>query len=90
MLVQAAQDRRLDLLAVLALERFHGGLPLKDLPPDRIADTRAWDGNLRSATDDADQLLMATGQMEYIRAAVRRIPVGKTSPTALYVHVDAE
>ncbi|MHB1583057.1 MAG: DNA phosphorothioation-associated putative methyltransferase, partial [Acidimicrobiales bacterium] len=86
----AAQHRRLDLLVVLALERFHGGPKLKDLPADRIADTRAWYGNLRAATDDADQLLVATGQMEYVRTAVRRSPVGKTSPTALYVHVDAE
>jgi DNA phosphorothioation-associated putative methyltransferase len=89
-LSQAQVKRRLDLLVVLALERFHGGPKLRDLPPDRIADTKQWYGNLRAATDDADQLLVATGRMEYIRTAVRRSPVGKTSPTALYVHVDAE
>jgi DNA phosphorothioation-associated putative methyltransferase len=86
----AAQKRRLDLLVVLALERFHGGPKLRDLPADCVADTRAWYPNLSEATDDADQLLVATGKMEYVRAAVRRSPVGKTSPTALYVHVDAE
>lgn len=89
-LAQAAIKRRLDLLVVLALERFHGGPKLRDLPPDRIADVRSWYGQLRDAAGEADRMLMATGQMENIRAAVRQSPVGKTSPSALYVHVDAE
>ncbi len=86
----ARETRRQDLLVVLALERFHGGPRLKDLPADRIADVRAWYRNLGDATGDADRMLLATGQMDNIRAFVRRSPVGKTSPTALYVHVDAE
>lgn len=89
--LQAAErKRRQDLLVVLALERFHGGPKLKDLPPDRIADVRCWYGQLRDAATEADRMLMATGQMDNIRAIVRQSPVGKTSPTALYVHVDAE
>lgn len=82
--------RRRDLLVVLGLERFHGGPRLGDLPPDRIADVRALYGSLREAVDHADKFLLATGQPEIVRDAVRRSPIGKTSPTALYVHVDAE
>jgi len=74
---------------VLALERFHGGPRLKDLPADRVADVRAWYPSLKAATSDAERMLVATGQILNIRAAIRSSPVGKTSPTALYVHVDA-
>ena len=52
--------------------------------------SRALYGSLREATTKADQFLMATGNPDLIRDAVRRSPIGKTSPTALYVHVDAE
>ncbi len=82
--------RHRDLLVVLGLERFHGGPKMSDLPADRIADVRALYGSLRDATTKADQFLMATGNPDLIRDAVRRSPIGKTSPTALYVHVDAE
>lgn len=89
-LERAARRRRGELLLVLALERFHGGPRLADLPSDRVADVRAFYGSTRHAMRDADRLLWATGQLDHIRASMRRSPVGKTSPTALYVHVDAE
>lgn len=86
---RAAQSRREDLLVVLALERFHGGPRMKDLPADRIADLRAHYSDLREAVVDADEYLMGTGNLENIREAVRQSTVGKRTQGALYVHVDA-
>lgn len=88
-MARARDARRENLLVVLALERFHGGPRLKDLPPDRVADMRTHYGKLAEAIKDADEYLLGTGQMDNVRMAVRRSPVGKTTPSALYVHVDA-
>lgn len=87
---RAATRRRRDLLVVLALERFHGGFRISDLPPTLAADARSAYPRFRDAVREADRLLWATGNPDHIRTAVRASHIGKTSPTALYVHVDAE
>lgn len=90
-LVRAAAARTArDLMVMLALDKFSGAQRPSDLPFELAADARAFPGGRRAAAAHAQRLLFAAGRPEEIRAAVRRSPVGKTSPTALYAHADAE
>jgi DNA phosphorothioation-associated putative methyltransferase len=90
LVARAGRRRAGDLLVLLSMARFHGGVRVSDLPPAQRADAEAFFGGARAALRRSEQLLAALGRPEVVRAAVRRSPVGKTTATALYVHADAE
>jgi len=81
--------RRDDLLVYLALSRLSGRPVLSKLPPELQLDIRAHFGAYTRACKEADALLFSAGDKDCISAACRASKVGKQTPTALYVHVDA-
>jgi DNA phosphorothioation-associated putative methyltransferase len=78
-----------DLLVYLALGRLAGRPPLSKLPPEIQLDIRAHFGAYTRACKQADELLFSAGDKERVAEASRRSSVGKQTPTALYVHIDA-
>ncbi|WP_033288302.1 DNA phosphorothioation-associated putative methyltransferase [Amycolatopsis jejuensis] len=77
------------LLVHLALARFDGRPRYGHLPRTVQHDVREFTQNYRNACRRADRLLMASGNADMVGFAVDASPVGKRSPTALYIHVDA-
>ena len=86
---EIAAARREDLLVYLALSRLSGRPALTKLPPELQLDIRAHFGAYTRACKEADALLFSAGDKECVAAACRASSVGKQTPTALYVHVDA-
>ncbi len=83
------EERAEDLLVYLALTRFGGRPRRKQLPWDLMADVRAFFGTYRRACDAADALLFKAGSREAIQQAIQASPIGKRTPTALYIHRSA-
>jgi DNA phosphorothioation-associated putative methyltransferase len=81
--------RRDDLLVYLALSRLSGRPVLSKLPSELQLDIRAHFGAYTRACAEADALLFSAGDKECVATACRESSVGKQTPTALYVHVDA-
>ena len=81
--------RRVDLLVYLALKMLDGPYRMSELAPTTQQDVRAHFSSLKSATAKARQLLFGVGSLRNIDLACRSSTVGKLTPTALYVHVDA-
>jgi DNA phosphorothioation-associated putative methyltransferase len=86
---RSARRRGIDVLVVLAEERFHGRGPLSDLPPSLAADVRAFHSTYQQACKKADWLLWALSQPDKLTDTIRRARVGKLTPTARYVHRSA-
>ncbi len=84
-----ALARRDDLLVYLSLSRLAGRPALSKLPDELQLDIRAHFGAYTRACKEADQLLFSAGDKDLVSSACRDSPVGKQTPTALYVHVDA-
>lgn len=84
-----ASAKRDDLLVYLALARLSGRPKRAKLPPEIRQDIRAHFGAYTRACKEGDELLFAAGDKDRIAAACRQSSVGKLTPTALYVHVDA-
>ncbi|CAM8620785.1 dnd_rel_methyl, DNA phosphorothioation-associated putative methyltransferase [Acidimicrobiia bacterium] len=76
-----------DFLVYLALAAFNGRPKFRDLPEELQYDARDFFGSYREACDAADELLFGVGNLEMVNAACRDSPVGKSTPEALYVHV---
>lgn len=81
--------RRVDLLVYLALKLLDGPFRMSDLSPASQQDIRVHFGSLKSALGQASRLLFGVGSPSNIDLACRSSSVGKVTPTALYVHVDA-
>lgn len=81
--------RREDLLLYLALSRFERGMRWSALSEPLQRDVRALFGSYGTAQRQAEALLLQIGQPGAIDAACAEAPVGKLTPTALYVHVSA-
>ena len=81
--------RRVDLLVYLALKLLDGPYRMSDLAPTTQQDVRAHFSSLKAAIAKARQLLFGVGSLRNIDLACRSSTVGKLTPTALYVHVDA-
>jgi DNA phosphorothioation-associated putative methyltransferase len=81
--------RRVDLLVYLALKLIDGPFRMNDLPPASQFDVRSHFGSLKSALPLAQRLLFGVGKLSNIDLACRSSIVGKVTPSALYVHVDA-
>lgn len=81
--------RRVDLLVYLALKLLDGEYRMSDLATISQNDVRAHFGSLKTAVGIARRLLFGVGNIQNIDLACRSSSVGKLTPTALYVHVDA-
>lgn len=87
--LKLTERRRIDLLVYLALKVFDGDYKMGDLAPSTQRDVRAHYQSLTKARAVAEKLLFAVGNLEHIVLACRSSVVGKLTPSALYVHVDA-
>jgi len=83
------RQRRDDLLVYLALARFSRRRQISHLPLDIQRDIRAFLGSYKGACQLADQLLFAAGKLARLRDLAESSPVGKRTPSALYVHRSA-
>jgi len=81
--------RRVDLLVYLALKLLDGEYRMSELAAVSQNDVRAHFGSLKTALESARRLLYGVGNIQNIDLACRSSSVGKLTPTALYVHVDA-
>jgi len=81
--------RRVDLLVYLALKLLDGSFRMGDLSPTSQLDVRSHFGSLKSAMTYAQRLLFGVGKLSNIDLACRSAIVGKSTPNAFYVHVDA-
>lgn len=83
------ETRSQDILVYLALSRFDKRPRFSDLPRELQLDVRAFFRSYKRVCDLADALLFAAGDRALVSAAMRESPIGKSMPTALYVHVSA-
>ncbi len=81
--------RTQDILVYLALSRFSRRPKFSDLPPAIQGDVRAFFTSYQAACDLADAMLMSAGDMVQVDRACRSPKIGKETPAALYIHVDA-
>lgn len=85
----AKQQRTEDLLVYIALSKFRRRPRFGALPVPLQRDIRAFFGTYKKACHVADQMLFSLGDVTKRRAACRQAPVGKLTPSALYVHHSA-
>jgi len=81
--------RTQDLIVYLALSRFGKRPKLSELPRDIQLDLRAFFTSYQTACELADTLLFSVGDMSNIDRLCRTSPIGKQTPSALYVHISA-
>jgi DNA phosphorothioation-associated putative methyltransferase len=86
---KAAEGRRSDLLVYMGLSRFGRRVRPSQLPVTLARDIRSLFGSYPAACVKADRLLFATGKTDLIDLAACTSPVGKLTPSALYVHRSA-
>jgi DNA phosphorothioation-associated putative methyltransferase len=86
---KAAEDRAADLLVYVGLSRFGGRPRASRLPITLSRDIKALFGGYPAACAKADRLLFASGKSDLIDLAACASPVGKLTPSALYVHRSA-
>ena len=82
-------SRGQDLLLFLALARFDGRPLFGQLPMEVRRDVKSLFSTYRNACEQADVALLAVGDMARVQRAARRSPVGKVTPSAIYVHESA-
>jgi len=87
--IALAGRRRVDLLVYLALKLLDGPFRMSDLSPTSQQDVRAHFGSLKTAIAQSTRLLFGVGILSNIDLACRSSTVGKVTPNALYVHLDA-
>lgn len=78
-----------DLLVFLGLARFDGRPRYTHLPRALQHDVREFARTYKAACERADRLLLASGNPNIVALAVSASPVGKQTPTALYIYGDA-
>jgi DNA phosphorothioation-associated putative methyltransferase len=83
---EAAEKHRADLLVYLGLARFGGRPRAGRLPLTLSRDIRTLFGGYPTACTKADRLLFASGKTDLIDLAACTSPVGKLTPSSLYVH----
>ena len=86
---QIVLHRGQDLLLFLALARFDGRPLFGQLPIEVRRDIKSLFSTYRSACEQADVALLAVGDMTRVLRAAQRSPVGKMTPSAIYVHQSA-
>ena len=85
----AAEERKSELLVYIGLSRFGRRPRASQLPATLSRDIRNLFGSYPAACARADRLLFATGKTDLIDLAACTSPVGKLTPSALYVHRSA-
>ena len=83
------RERSADLLVYLALARFRGRPPLSRLSEALQWDIRSLFSTYKFACATADTLLFRAGEADAVDQGCRDSPVGKLTPTALYLHESA-
>lgn len=86
---QVTKQRRAELLIYIALSRFGRRPRLSQLGNTLVRDIKTLFGSYQDACMQADRLLFASGNPAMIYVVARSSPVGKQTPTALYVHRSA-
>lgn len=86
---QVTAQRRAELLIYVALSRFGRRPKFSQLDPVLAVDLRALFGAYRDACLQADRLLLACGDQAMLYVSARSSPIGKQTPSALYVHRSA-
>jgi DNA phosphorothioation-associated putative methyltransferase len=82
-------ERSQDLLVYLAMSKFGKRVPVSKLPNDIRLDVRAFFSTYNQACAAADELLFSAGDRSKLDRAFSSAPVGKLTPSALYVHESA-
>lgn len=83
------QQRTEDLLIYLALSRFTRRPRLSELPLALQLDMRAFFTSYSAACELADAWLLLAGEAAHVDKLCQQAPVGKCTPSALYVHASA-
>ena len=86
---EVTDARRADLLVYIGLSRFGRRPRLSQLPATLARDIKALFGSYQAACAQADRLLFAAGKTDLIDLAACSSPVGKLTPSALYIHRSA-
>lgn len=86
---QVTVQRRGELLVYIALSRFGRRPRFSQLRPTLATDVRALFGTYQTACVQADRLLLACGDAALTLVSARSSPIGKQTPSALYVHRSA-
>ena len=86
---QVTKQRRAELLIYIALSRFSRRPRLSQLGNTLVRDIKTLFGSYQDACLQADRLLFASGNPAMIYASARSSPIGKQTPTALYIHRNA-
>jgi DNA phosphorothioation-associated putative methyltransferase len=84
-----AEKRRIDILVFLALRYLEGEFKFSDLDASTKIDVRTHHSSFVSGLETSMKLLFSAGNTDAINLACRSSIVGKLTPSALYVHVDA-
>lgn len=79
-------ERKADLLVYLALARLGGRPRMGALPKATQLDMRTFFSSYKRACKLADELLYSAGDMDAVGRACRASPLGKETPSSLYVH----
>ncbi|EFG78018.1 hypothetical protein HMPREF0591_2087 [Mycobacterium parascrofulaceum ATCC BAA-614] len=82
-------QRRAELLVYIALSRFTGRPRFAQLGYTLATDIRTHFSKYQDACAQADRLLLACGDPAIVLVNARSSPVGKQTPSALYVHKSA-
>ena len=83
------EQRRSESTVWLALARLRKRPRFGQLPQHLQADVRAFFGTYSKACAEGDALLHGAGDLTAIRATATAAPVGKRTPSDLYLHVEA-
>ena len=86
---RVAIHRRAELLIYVALSRFGRRPRFSQLGRTLAADIRTLFGTYQAACVQADRVLLACGDPAMVLVTARSSPVGKQTPTSLYVHRSA-
>jgi DNA phosphorothioation-associated putative methyltransferase len=86
---QIREERVQDLLVYLALARFEGRPRFSGLPEELQLDVRELFSSYTKACAAADELLFSAGDGHELNQACRASPIGKKTPSALYIHIDS-
>jgi len=82
-------QRQAELLVYIALSRFTGRPRISQLGKTLAADIKTQFGTYQAACLKADRLLLACGDPAMVLVTARSSPIGKQTPTSLYVHRSA-
>lgn len=82
-------QRQAELLVYIALSRFRGRPRISQLGKTLVTDIKTLFGTYNAACLKADRLLLACGDPAMILVTARNSPVGKQTPSSLYVHRSA-